>query len=175
MGTSLGASHSDEGLVTLSRCHPTPPPTGSQPGGRSGTSQWLSAASQQMVLPNSSSEGELLQNAQKVLWNQACSMFIRPAEINQRKTVSNMMWLCCSSSPVAIRWSNRSSHIISLALSACYTNPATATLFLGADCSQPLFSPGNSTVMLTLYQSVIFDNPSLCIFFLWFQSLSETL
>lgn len=80
------------------------------------------------------------------------------------------MWLSCSSSPVTIRWPS-----ISLALFACYTNPTTATLFLGGDCSQPPFSPGNSTVKLTLYQSVIFDSASLCVFLLWFQSLSETL
>lgn len=47
-------------------------------------------------------------------------------------------------------------------------------LFLSGDCSQPFFSSANGAVMVRHYQNVIFDNPGT-IFFLWFQSLSETL
>lgn len=151
-------------------------PTGSQPG----PPEWhklvafcclpADGAAQFLIL------GRTVAKCPENAVSQACKeIFISPADISQRKTLSNMMWLCCSSSPVIIRWSNKSSHLISLALLACYTHPTTATLFLGGDCSQPPFSPGSSTVQLTLYQSVIFDNPSLCVCFLWFQSLSETL
>lgn len=83
---------------------------------------------------------------------------------SQRQIFRGTTWLFCSSSPVNIRWSNKSYYLTSLALLTRWTNPTTATLFLRGNCSQPFFSSANSAVTVRICQSVIFDNPSLYIF-----------
>lgn len=132
---------------------------------RSGTNRWLSTASQQMVLPYASS------------WEIGCKMpgksckarlvrrcLLDQLRFSQRQIFRGTTWLFCSSSPVNIRWSNKSYYLTSLALLTRWTNPTTATLFLRGNCSQPFFSSANSAVTVRLCQSVIFDNPSLYIF-----------